>query len=387
MDAPARRIGHAAPMPIPGTLLFDRLSALGNVGLALVVLVLRDSPDPARDVLLLALGISPWLVKALRPVHMSTWAFALPPLVCVGVLLTDGLSHEPSPLLLLILVVCVGWQAPLRESLAVNAAACGLVVAAALSMRHVEEAFIWCIGISLGLAFGHSSRCQAEALERLKEAQQSLAEQAAADERRRVAREVHDVIAHTLAVTMLHLTGARLALAEGDDEEALRGLQDAERLGRDSLAGLRRSVGLLTTSESATASPAPSAADVPQLIAQYRAAGVDVALTVQGAPETLPPEVGLAVFRVAQESLANAVRPAPGSRVHVELDARGPVRLLVEDHGGDGTSAGGPATGVGVPGMQERAALLGGTLHAGPSRGGWRVELVAPLGAAAVPVG
>lgn len=234
-------------MPVPGSVRFDRLLALGVLGLAVVIAALRDSGSLVRDALLLAVAVSPWLVKAVRPIALPTWLSALPPLVAVGLLLTDGLANQPSPLLLLILVVCVGWQAPLRESLAANLAACGLLVVAGFD---VEEAFIWSVGLTLGWAFGHSSRCQEQAMQRLRQAQDTIAEQAAADERRRVAREVHDVIAHTtLAVTMLHLTGARLALAEGDQDEALRGMQDAERLGRDSLAGLRRSVGLLTTAD------------------------------------------------------------------------------------------------------------------------------------------
>ena len=366
-------------MPVPGKMLFDRLLALGVVALAVAIAALRGSPTPARDAALLALAVSPWLVKAVRPVSLPVWLLAVPTLVGVGVLVTDGLPHEPSPLLLLILVVCAGWEARRGEGLAVNLAACGLLVAAAASMRHIEEAFIWCIGLTLGWAFGHSSRCQAEAMRRLEQAQETIAAQAAVDERRRMAREVHDVIAHTFAVTMLHLTGARLALVEGDSEEAMRGLQEAERLGRDSLKGLRRSVGLLSTSESATAPPAPTAQDLPELVAQYRAAGVRVECTVAGDPAALPADVGLAVFRVAQESLANAVRHAPGSRIRVELDVRGPVRLLVVDDGGTGPGPGSSGSGVGIPGMRERAALLDGTLEAGPAGPGWRVELTAPL--------
>lgn len=373
-------------MPVLGTPLFDRLLALGMVGLAVVVAVLRDAPSLTRDVLLLGFALSPWLVRAVRPVDLPMWVLSLPPLAAVAVLLSDGLQHEPSPLLLLILVVCAGFQAPLREGLLINAAACGVVVVAAAQARHVEEAFIWSVGLTLGWAFGHSSRLQVEGMARLQAAQDLLAQQAAAEERRRVAREVHDVIAHTLAVTMLHLTGARLALAEGDTDEALRGMQDAERLGRDSLAGLRRSVGLLTTSESAVAPPAPTADDLEQLVAQYRAAGADVELSCTGRTDELSPEVGLELFRVAQESLANAVRHAPGSRVRVELDTRGPLRLVIEDDGGAGGTPSTAGTGVGVPGMRERAAQLGGTLTAGPSGPGWRVELVAPLNAESSPV-
>ena len=365
-------------MVAPGNLLFDRLVTAGVVGVAAAVAALRASSTPGRDAALLALAISPWLVKAVRPVALPVWLVALPTLVAVGLLLADGLPHEPAPLLLLILVVCVGWEARLRESLVVNLAACGLLVAAAVAAGDVEEAFVWCVGLTLGWAFGRSSRCQAEALRRLEQAQATLAEQAAGEERGRVAREVHDVIAHTLAVTMLHLTGARLALAEGDADEALRGLQQAEHLGRDSLKGLRRSVGLLTTSEGSTAPPAPTADDVPQLVEQYRNAGVDVEYVLSGCPGSLPAAIGLAVFRVAQESLANAVRHAPGSRVRIELEVRGPVRLLVEDDGGS-EEGGDPGTGVGIPGMRERAGLLGGTLQAGPTSTGWRVELAAPL--------
>ena len=376
-------------MPVPTTPRFDRLLALGVIGLALLVHALREPVHPWRDALLLAVAVSPWIAKALTRWQIPTWLFALPTLAGVGALLGSGGEHESSPLLLLILVVSAGFRAPLWESLTVNALACGLILGAAWRADHVEDALIWGVGITLGWAFGHSSRCQVIALQRLEAAQETLAQTAAADERRRVAREVHDVIAHTLAVTMLHLTGARLALAEGDTDEALRGMQDAERLGRDSLAGLRRSVGLLTTSESAVTPPAPGAGDLRQLVAQYRAAGAEVELTMSGSPDALPAAVGLAVFRVAQESLANAVRHAPGSRIRVVLDARDPLRLVVIDQGGAAAAPGQEGSGVGIPGMRERAAQLGGTLEAGPVDRGWRVELVAPLRVTvtALPVG
>jgi signal transduction histidine kinase len=364
-------------MPPFGTRRFDQCMALLVIALSVAIAFVRATPPTTTDLLLLALAASPWVATAAgwcwRPA-----VFAVTTLTAVWALMAVTPAHaDPTPLLFLLLVVRLGWDARPRTSIPVLAASCGVIVYWGV-VSEFDAVFIWCVGLSMGWAFANASRCQVDALERLRAAQETLADRAAADERRRVAREVHDVIAHTLAVTMLHLTGARLALAEGDADEALRGLTDAERLGRDSLAGLRRSVGLLTTDESATAPPAPGVDDLQQLVAQYVAAGAQVDYHVTGAPCALPPEVGLAVYRVAQESLANAARHAPGARVTVALDVRGPVRLVVSDDGSS-TVPVQPGTGLGIPGMHERAAQLGGTLEAGPHGRGWRVELVAPL--------
>ncbi|HEX2033102.1 MAG TPA: histidine kinase [Chloroflexota bacterium] len=231
------------------------------------------------------------------------------------------------------------------------------------------------------------ARLQRRLVIELRAAQADLARQATLAERRRIAGEVHDVAAHSLAVTMLLLTGARLLLQRlNADQRAIDALAEAERFGRQSLDDLRRTVGLLDDGASGgTARPMPTAADIPALVDGFRIAGLDVTLTARGDLTALPPATGLALYRIAQEALANAVRHAPGTRVSVELEIGSVIRLLVRNTG----LAGGPppqaaprqGSGHGLAGMQERARLLGGQLTAGqdgPDGSGWAVSCILP---------
>ena len=153
-----------------------------------------------------------------------------------------------------------------------------------------------------------------ESMGDLKAAEVGLAEKAATDERQRIAREVHDVIAHSMTVTMLHVTAARLAVARGDDDAATEALLEAERAGRESLNEIRHTVGLLRTEpDGGIEAPQPGAGDIVQLVDGFAEAGVDVRLAVEGGLGRVSPPVGLTLFRVVQESLANAVRHQPGS--------------------------------------------------------------------------
>ncbi len=206
----------------------------------------------------------------------------------------------------------------------------------------------------------------------------SLAERAAADERQRIAREIHDVVAHSLAVTMLHLTGARLAL-QRDPKEAEEALLEAERLGRESLAEIRRTVGLLAPEGTGTAAPMPAAADIPQLVREFEAAGLDVDFELTGDPCTLPAATGLGLYRVAQESLSNVVRHAPNTRTTMSLCvADEMVSLRVRNRLASSTRAASADGGLGVRGMRERVTLLGGELRAGPDGDWWCVDVELP---------
>jgi signal transduction histidine kinase len=209
----------------------------------------------------------------------------------------------------------------------------------------------------------------------LRAAQAGLADRARTEERTRIARELHDVIAHSLTVTLLHIAGARLAV-RFDPDDADRALAEAERLGRASLDEVRATVGLLARPGDASdaAAPLPGLAAVPDLVERFRAAGAAVALTVDGDPEPVPATTGLAVYRIVQEALTNAAKHAPGAAVDVRV-ALGPAAEVVVD------SAGRPGTGhgLGLDGMRERAAALGGTLTAGPGGRGWLVRAELPL--------
>jgi len=210
----------------------------------------------------------------------------------------------------------------------------------------------------------------------LRAAQADLAESARAEERNRIARELHDVIAHTLIVSQLHVASARLAV-ENDPSDAARSLAEAERLGRESLAEVRRAVGLLRQDEDGgTVAPLPGAADLPALVERFRSAGTDITLTATDDLGSVPATTGLALYRVVQEALTNAVKHASGWPVTVEVDLDAARAELVVETG----APPGRGTGLGLASMRERASSVGGRCEAGPGGRGWQVRAELPLG-------
>jgi signal transduction histidine kinase len=233
----------------------------------------------------------------------------------------------------------------------------------------------WMAGVSLSVLAGLLVRHELDLVSQLRAAQAGLAERARAEERNRIARELHDVIAHTLTILLLHITGARLAVEHGL-ADAQDSLAEAERLGRESLDEVRSVVGMLhQDGDTGRLAPLPGVGDLPALVERFRSAGADVTLTIDGDTGRLPSTVGLAVYRILQEALTNAVKHALGSSTAVRL-AVGPdaARLSVDTAGEPGTG-----TGVGVLSMRERAESLGGSCQAGPGGRGWLVQAAFPL--------
>jgi signal transduction histidine kinase len=233
----------------------------------------------------------------------------------------------------------------------------------------------WMAGTTLAVAAGVLVRRERDLVAQLTEAQAGLAERARAEERNRIARDLHDVIAHTLTVSLLHVTSARLAVEHGLDDAA-RSLAEAERLGRESLDEVRMAVGMLhQDGDGGRIAPMPGAGDVAALIERFRSAGADATFAVDGDPGRLPATTGLALYRILQEALTNAIKHASGSRtaVHLAVDAN-QVRLAV-----DTSAAPGTGTGLGLLNMRERAESLGGTCAAGPGGRGWLVRAAFPL--------
>ena len=237
----------------------------------------------------------------------------------------------------------------------------------------------WLAGVTLATAFSVLIRHDRDLLRQLRRAQAGLAEQARAQERNRIARELHDVIGHTLTVSLLHVQSARLTV-EHDPADAARALAEAERLGRECLAEVRTTVGMLREDDAADrTAPLPGAAGLPALVEQYRSAGADVTLTVEGDPAGLPATTGLAVYRIAQEALTNAAKHAPGAPTEVRLlVSPDEVTLTADNRAVPGKSAI-TGTGLGVVSMRERAESVGGTCEAGPGGRGWLVRARLPL--------
>jgi signal transduction histidine kinase len=170
-----------------------------------------------------------------------------------------------------------------------------------------------------------------------------------------------------------------------DPDAAEEALRTAEDVGRRSMHELRRTVAVLRSDQedAAVAPPVPLADEIPALVAEARAGGVDVGLQVVGDLGGLEPGVGLALHRIAQEALANAVRHAPHARTVVEIAVGKEEVRLVASTVGPVTPASGPADSerrsFGVVGMRERASALGGDLNAGPTVDGWQVSCRLPF--------
>lgn len=234
----------------------------------------------------------------------------------------------------------------------------------------------WTGGILVSWLSAEQLRRYRALVEQLRATRERLAEQAVQLERRRIAAELHDLVGHSLGVLLLHVTGARRRIPD-DPGGATEALLRAESIGRSGLAEIRRGVAALRTGTDTALVPASTAADVPDLVASTAAAGCPVTLTVTGELSAVEPLTGLAVYRVVQESLANAARHAAGAAVSVALTVGpGAVEVCVRDRGGP-PGPRGPA-GVGLVGMRERVQAMGGTFEAGPTGGGWQVRAVLP---------
>jgi signal transduction histidine kinase len=218
----------------------------------------------------------------------------------------------------------------------------------------------------------YEGRERAEGLvEELRASRAAAAESAAAAERGRVAREMHDVLAHSLSALALQLEGTRLlARDRGADAEVVEGIERAHHLAAEGLEEARAAIGALRGDEL----PGPE-----RLRELAEAFGERCRLTVTGTPRELPSESRLAIYRTAQEALTNVLRHSAGERVDIELDYEEGTRLVVQDHGpGAPVAVGAAGAGYGLTGMRERAELLGGRLTAEPTADGFRVELWLP---------
>jgi signal transduction histidine kinase len=245
-------------------------------------------------------------------------------------------------------------------------------------------AAIWCFALALTWLSMAAVRRQLCTLQELQSAQADLARQAAEDERRRLAREIHDLVAHSLAVTMLHLTGARLALQAGDQADAVDALEQAEQAGRQAMGEIRRTVGLLGPVGEATAAPTPRATDIPSLVGEFRAAGLPVSLELpegEAALDALSAATGVTLYRAVQEALSNVVKHAPGVPAQIRLwCVDGAARLIVENPVVSPDEAAVPAEpGHGLQGMDERVRALGGGVSAGRRGPTWVVDATVPL--------
>jgi signal transduction histidine kinase len=218
-----------------------------------------------------------------------------------------------------------------------------------------------------------------ERVARLERERELLAEQAAATERLRIARELHDVVAHN--VSLMVIQAQALEATAGDQASAHRGAQTIAELGREAMREMHRTLELMRAeSDEQERKPQPVLNDLRPLLERAHAAGVMVELSVKGSPRSLPAGVELSAYRIVQEALTNALKHAGDARARVRVCyAPDSLELEIVDDGA-GASADVPSGGHGLAGMRERVALYGGRLDAGrrPS-GGFAVRVLLPI--------
>jgi signal transduction histidine kinase len=221
-----------------------------------------------------------------------------------------------------------------------------------------------------------------ERAERAEVERDERAAAAVASERARIARELHDIVAHNVSVMVVQAEAADEMLDRDQAGRARAPVQRIQETGRSALSDMRRLLGLLREVDAdPVLTPQPGIANLELLLAKTRDAGLPVELRVQGTPEPLPPGIDLSAFRIVQEALTNTLKYAGPARACVDVRyTPGALELEVSDDGIAG--AGNGDVGHGLVGMRERVALFGGELDAGPAPdGGFRVRARLPLGA------
>jgi signal transduction histidine kinase len=344
---------------------------------AIVAVVAEPAPAgyvAAGAVSVVALGVWGWVPRAPVPVVAVV--------VVASVVVAAGSGYlEPIIFEVCIVAFVIGaWVASVRVALPLGL----LALATPVLVWLVEPGWadvsvgVWMLGVAFPWLVSRAVLRQLQLASELDATRRELDEQARLAERRAIARDVHDLVGHGLAAMMLHVTGARHVLRRDPDaaEEALRA---AEQQGRRSMRELRQTLTLLRSQDDdAVAAPVPTAGDIGALVDDARAGGLAVELRVRGDLSSVDPGVGVAVYRIAQEALANAARHAPRARTVLGVERAGDdVVVLAETTGQVATSADGG--GYGIVGMRERASALGGDLQAGPTPGGWRVSCRLPV--------
>lgn len=326
------------------------------------------------------LAITPLLAWAVTGEMMPSWLEAVAALGAVALLFSEPATPDFAPFLLVVMVGELAAICPLALAIAVTAV-CIAELGVADLLGQLEGSPLYVVGVLLGFSVGVTIRWYIRALNAERDRQDVAREQAMLADRQRIAREVHDVVAHSLTITLLHVTGARRALQQDHDvAEAAEALIEAEQVGRGAMADIRRTVSLLTGSPAGT-QPLPGIDDITGLIERTRAAGLDVRYEQEGDLSTVSAAAGLGLYRIAQESLANIAKHAPNTAARIRLrtgDAG--TRLTVRNSLPHNTSSS-AASGSGLAGMSARAMQLGARFTAGPSGEHWIVDVTLPSAA------
>jgi signal transduction histidine kinase len=376
-DAPRRFRGPFARWPRAADAILAIAVFLGTVfvvdgpGDALTIRPIGDVPIPALLVFAVASAALYWRRRA--------------PLVVVGVAviawavtLGSGYSDLGGPVI--IALYSAGRYATEDRWGQVGVAAAIVVVIVDILTEPAPwgEAVFGGVALFVAWYVGLRLRLRAERAAELLREQAAEARRIVTEERTRIARELHDVVAHRVSLMTVQ-AGAAKAVAAEDPEASLRAMGAVEEAGRQALDELRHLLGVLRPETDLDGlGPQPGLADLPRLVEQIRGAGVDVSLAADGVSGELPARVDLFAYRIVQEALTNVLKHAgPGAHSEVRLgtDRSGIVIEVLNDGRGAVVMPGSGAAqdsarGHGIVGMRERARLLGGTLDAGPRPGG-----------------
>ncbi|GAA4595465.1 sensor histidine kinase [Planotetraspora phitsanulokensis] len=330
---------------------------------------------PAGVFLTLAL-LAPLMLRRKYPREV----FAAVALVSFGQWL-GGLSELPANIAVLVAMYGVAARCTAPWAVAAGLVAeLGLALAQSRYTAFEPNAFasmsVFVIAIWITGIYANTRRRYVEGLveraERAERERDQQAQIAAAAERTRIARELHDVVAHNVSVMVVQADGAGYAI-DSDPEQARRAVQAISATGRTALAEMRRLVGVLRQEGDHTQeyAPQPGVAQLGDLVKQVGGSGLSIDFTVSGVPQALPEGEQLVIYRIVQEALTNTLKHGgPGARAMVDMTyGRGEVVLRISDDG-RGAAAIESEGGHGLVGMRERAAMYGGSIDAGPKAGG-----------------
>jgi signal transduction histidine kinase len=365
--------------------LFDRrrdelIAAVAVVALVINVLTVKHTdrnPPVVPDVLVAIVfaGTLRWRRRA--------------PLPATAVLMTAAIAQAAwltavddtfvTVLILVLMMYSLGFHAEGREATIgiVFAAGTALVLSYTVDPGDVwfPVAFFFVMPWAGGRAMRNRlmlTRELAEKAARLEHQREERAAHAVADERARIARELHDVVAHSLTVMVIQ-AGAARRLVDRDPDRVVEVAGTIKHMGREALDEMRRLVGVMREAgEGPELAPQPTVADIEALVQRARDAGLHVELTVEGGRRDLPPGVDLSAYRVVQEALTNTIKHANASSASVAVRyGEGELFVAVTDDGsGSGSTVDVPSGGHGLTGMGERVSLYGGELEAGERAGG-----------------
>jgi signal transduction histidine kinase len=339
----------------------------------------RYTPRDWLFVLLLILSTVPYAWRRRWP----TAAFLIS-MVAVTVLWLLGYNAGALPLMLMfggyfVAVARRVWEVVLCSTVALGCFA--LLWWAGGAPYGARDALISVLALAITVGLGRAGRLRVDLANARAEAAEEAARRRSSEERLRIARELHDIIGHSLG-TIAVQAGVGRHLMETEPQKAADALDSIAKISRESLDEVRSVVATLRD-DVPPYRPAPGLADLPELVDTVRATGLAVELTLPDEVEAVPRQTGAAVYRITREALTNVLRHSGASNASVHVDHHdGRVDVAIRDDGGGaGNGLGSSGSGHGIAGMRERAEALGGSLSAGPSTdGGFLVTASLPLG-------